>query len=205
MTTPAPIQLLARVRVSVLTIDMESFSRPEHDDWAQVRLRARLYRALHETLRQLPGRAATGCDVHDRGDGALVLIPSVVTLTDVVRVTVRELPRALSKSNAGQSERIRIRGAIHAGWATYDRYGVSGTAINYVCHLQQSDVLRQRLAGAPGDVVIVLSDDVFTEVVQRGGWSPPPPGLEPMAFVTKRAKTRGWVYVSEPATSGAVL
>jgi tetratricopeptide (TPR) repeat protein len=160
--------LAPAVHRAIVGVDVEGFGdrRRTHPD--QVAVRDGLYQALERAFT----RAGIGweqCYHEDRGDGALILIPSEVPKTLLAQGVPAELAAAAGDHNlaCGQRARIRLRLAMHAGEIHHDQHGVTGTAINTTFRLLEAKPLKQALRGSPGTLAVIASRWFFEEVIRH--------------------------------------
>ncbi|WP_406630025.1 hypothetical protein [Amycolatopsis sp. WGS_07] len=137
--------------------------------------------------------------VVDRGDGAVMLVrpgdevPKTLLLTSVVPAMARLLAEFNATGWFGSEVRLRV--AVHADEVHYDRRGPFGEGLDIACRLVDSSVLRRALRGAPGPLVLAVSDS-FHRAVIRHNFA----GIDPNAFkrdVLVRIGGRrvpGWIH-----------
>ncbi|WP_165495169.1 tetratricopeptide repeat protein [Actinomadura roseirufa] len=153
---------------SIVCSDIEGFGDPRRTDRDRVVARRGLYRALSEAFdgSGIPWRT---CHHEDRGDGALILVPSEVPkeilITDLPRRLAAEL--AVHNRDRDGPARIRLRVAVHAGEIREDEHGVIGSAINLAFRLLDAEPFKRILAGSPGALALTVSDWFYTEVVRH--------------------------------------
>jgi hypothetical protein len=150
--------LIPAVHRAIVCVDVEAFGDRRRTNPDQVAVRDGLYRALSQAFDR-SGICWEDCYHEDRGDGALILIPSEVPKSLLVTDLLRELAAALSEHNQAheQQERIRLRLAVHAGEIQHDAHGVAGTAINVTFRLLEAAPLKRALAESPGVLAVVAS------------------------------------------------
>jgi tetratricopeptide (TPR) repeat protein len=163
MNTLAPA-----VHRTIVGVDVERFGdrRRTHPD--QIAVRDGLYQALERAFTRA-GIDWERCYCEDRGDGALILVPSEVPKALLAQGVPVELAAAAADHNLARDQRarIRLRLAMHAGEIHHDRHGVTGTAINTAFRLLEAEPLKQALAGSPGTLAVIASRWFYEEVIRH--------------------------------------
>src|ERR1700733_415571 len=172
---------------------MEGFGDRRRTNPDQVVARDGLYRALSQAFTR-SGMCWEDCYHEDRGDGALILIPSDVPKSLLVTDVPRELAAALSEHNQAHARqaRIRLRLAVHAGEIHYDAHGVAGTAINVAFRLLEAAPLKRALAGSSGVLAVIASRWFFEEVVRHAPASSPA-SYRRVPIAVKETQGSAWI------------
>jgi hypothetical protein len=93
-----------------------------------------------------------------------------------------------------QSTALRIRAVIHAGEVHYDERGCFGEAVDLSFRLLESPELKRRLARSDAPLVLVVSEEIYSSVVQHGYDGIDHLGFEPLVHVQMAGRRhRGWV------------
>lgn len=156
------------VHRTILIVDVEGFGHPQRTNRDQVTVRVGVYRAL-EAAFLAAGIPWEGCDIEDRGDGVFVLAGADVPKATFVDALPRALATALRRHNSTHldTERIRLRMALHAGEITYDDFGVTAKSINLAFRLLDAPQLKAALAESPGVLALIVSSWFYNEVVRH--------------------------------------
>jgi hypothetical protein len=187
----------------IVVIDIEnSTGRPNP---VKGELRRYLYLLLDEALR-LTGITAGHLEPFiDRGDGVLILIrphddvPKTLVLGRLLPV----LTALLNKYNEAMSQQpdhcLRLRAVVHAGEVHGDGRGFYGDDIDAACRLLDSPRLRQTLLeSAESPLVLAVSEEIFTGIVQQGYLEPG--AYQPLGQIrVGQRNRRGWIHVQAPA------
>jgi hypothetical protein len=181
----------------IVAVDVEGSTTRTNP--AKGRLRAVMYELFQATMR-LSGISK---DLHDplfdRGDGAMLLIHPVDELpkTLLLNTFIPALSLLLTEHNKKSPETgFRLRCAVHAGDAHFDRWGVFGEAIDLTCRLLDAPELKAKLAETTAPLVLVVSDDIHRWVVSQGYDGIDGVSFEPLVWVRVRERRhRGWVHV----------
>lgn len=160
LNIPDPIRRLAMV------VDLEKYSGL--GDRAQFVAQRRLFWATASAM-HAAGLDPSRAEVQPTGDGQLFLLPTDTREHRAVRLIVH-LNEALFRVNTvkGESGRLRMRAALNVGLIYPNgATGFPGHAVNEMCRLVDSDVLRRALRDSPGDIALIvrpeLHRDLFTE------------------------------------------
>jgi hypothetical protein len=181
------------VHRAIVCVDVEGFGDRRRTNPDQVAARDGLYCALSQAFAR-SGMHWEDCYHEDRGDGALILIPSDVPKSLLVTDVPRELAAALSEHNQAhdQPARIRLRMAVHAGEIHHDAHGVAGTAINVTFRLLEAAPLKRALAGSSGVLAVIASRWFFEEVIRHTPASGPA-SYRRVPIAVKETKDSAWI------------
>jgi hypothetical protein len=180
---------------SFLVVDVASFGA--RDDRFQLQIRRGLARLLDQAFEDA-GLVLDDCDVEDRGDGKIVLIPSTVTKMRLVDPLLARIAVQVRQHNdmSSESGRIRLRLALHAGEVARDDNGWSGTELNTACRLVNSGPLREVVAEhADAPLVVVVSDLIYSNVVRHGHGAVRPEEYRRIEIREKELADVAWVHV----------
>lgn len=186
------------VHRSVMVVDVERFGDRSRTNLNQLAVREGLYRALTDAFRQ-SGIVWENCQIEDRGDGALVLIPPDVSKTCLVTSLPAALVATVSRHNAAccEAERMRLRVALHAGEIYRDSHGVAGAAINHTFRLAEASELKSILALSPGVLALIVSDWLYKAIVRHDP-SAAPDSYRRIRVAVKETTAVGWIRVPDP-------
>ncbi|MFI6584163.1 hypothetical protein [Embleya sp. NPDC050493] len=135
-----------------------------------------------------------------QGDQEFAVLPPDTHESVIVGDFVRHLAGCLAERNANvpTRDRLRLRMAVHVGVARPAALGHAGQTPIAVARLLDAPVLKRVLAQTrTTDLVVIVSDSVFQDVVRLRE-----NGLDPEQYtrITVRAKefdSHGWVHVPE--------
>ncbi|WEV26348.1 hypothetical protein OYE22_14955 [Streptomyces sp. 71268] len=151
-----------------LVISVDARRSGEYEDADKPSMRAQLYRVLEAAF----GQARVARDaVHleDRGDGVLASVASRVPVTRLLGLWLVEVHEHLRHENRGLSRPLGLRVGLHVGPVRHDERGISGRAVDLACRLADSPVARALLDAERADLVLVVSDALYEDVVRGGG------------------------------------
>jgi class 3 adenylate cyclase len=185
---------------SILMADIEQFGRKVWTDTIRFRLRERFYQLLDYAL-----DAAT-IEVKetyraDTGDGVLLLVTAAVSTNRLLYPLIPVLAERLAAANkaAAPSERLRLRLVVHAGRVIKDSHGYTSEAINHASRLLDAQAGRAILDAVPqAQVVLLVSEQIYQDVVKHGFEGIDPDGYQPVQLQNKETETRAWVHVPGP-------
>ena len=191
------------VHRAILVVDVEGFGDPARTSLDQLAIREGLYRALAQAFAE-GGIGWDSCVSEDRGDGALILVPSEVPKALLVTGLPGLLAAAVSAHNTGcgMLERMRLRMALHAGEVYRDAHGVAGAAVNHAFRLAEAPELRSALAVSPGVLALIVSDWFFGEVVRHDP-AAGPGSYRRVNVIVKETAATGWIRLFDPGAASA--
>jgi hypothetical protein len=141
-----------------------------------------------------------------RGDGELAVLPEATDVAHVVGAFSERLHDTFAELNAARPARSRLRAriAFHHGTLAAGPFGPAGDAPVVVSRLLDAEQLRRALARRPEhDLVVAVSDTLFTDVVRTGFCRLDPLDFEAIQVVAKGITYRG--HVHRGPTGGRVL
>ncbi|GAA2573614.1 cyclic nucleotide-binding domain-containing protein [Actinomadura fulvescens] len=190
---------------SILLTDIAGFGGHGRDDDDRMVVRDSMYEMLQDAF---AGSGLGEADYYqeDRGDGALIIVPPDTPTRSVVDPTLARLEAALRRHNrrAGEATRLQLRVALHVGPVTWDRRGVSGTAIIQTARLLEAPVLKSRLAETGADLGFIASTFVYETVIQQGPGFVDPACYLPVEIKVKESALTGWMYLAGGSALRAV-
>jgi len=136
--------------------------------------------------------------LQQQGDGELAILPHDQPEPIVVDEYVRHLAQALTAHNAkaAPESRIRLRMAIHYGAAMHADNGYAGQGVVAVSRLVDSLPVREALTAAPGaDLAVILSRQVFEDIVRQGHVSFKASDFTQVRVQVKEYTDEAWVIV----------
>lgn len=134
------------------------------------------------------------------GDGELAVLPGDVDIVTVVGLFAPALERALAAMRTAASARppLRVRLALHHGALILGpeaSFGPAGDAPVVVSRLLDARPLRRYLTVHPErSVALIVSDQIFREVVCSGFCALPPTDFQPIRTTVKGVIYHGHVY-----------
>jgi class 3 adenylate cyclase len=149
---------------SLVAVDIERYSG--RDNLGHLELRKALRQVCDEAFARIGASPEAS---QDQGDAFLILIRPDVAKARLVSDLVRELVIALRLSNRNwlPEARMRLRVALHAGEVLPDGAGYGGESIVAVMRLLDADPLRNALKTAPDDLAVIVSDQIYRDVVRQ--------------------------------------
>jgi class 3 adenylate cyclase len=157
-----------RRAVTLVAFDIAGFGRRGPGE--QARFRRRLFAAAGLITHQLGGWLA--CEVLDRGDGVLVVLPTSVDSLQLLREALPEIAESIDADNrASGDDAMILRCVVHKGRAERDRWGWVGEDVNMVFRLLDSRTLRlrrqQRDERSP--LAVAISEAIYLDAGERLG------------------------------------
>lgn len=162
------VELSPGVRRVVVAVDVERYSR--HLNTVQFGMQDRLRTVLRAALSRARV-ARRRVEFQESGDGQLLVLPPGVDEAQVVPGFLRGLLTALDTDRqiCGETPNLRIRVALGQGVVHRGAMGYVGRVVVAVSRLVDADVVRAELrAVADADACLIVSDDLYRDVVMQG-------------------------------------
>ena len=158
----------------IVVVDAESFTHPARTNTDLMAVRAGIYKILRNAL-DGAGIPWADCESQDRGDGAIVLISPIYPKLRLFCPLPTLLRGEILKYNAGTAPTswIGLRVAVHAGEVSEDGRGFVGSAVNFACRVVDSQAVKDFHASAASLVTMVVSAEVFNDVVRHDAAAEP--------------------------------
>ncbi len=181
----------------VVAVDVEGYSKLDALDQSlvQSRLGEVLDAAAHNS-----GLDRSQWYRQVRGDGELAVLPADADAAWVIAHFTEEVARALrGLRRAGTPMRMRL--AMHCGTLTAGRFGLVGQAPIVTCRLLDSRVVRRALATGDSDLVLVISERLYDDVVLTRFHELDPSRFHATRFSTKGCSYAGYLCDGEPRSA----
>ncbi len=191
MTTSSPAADREGRISGLFAVDIASFGWHHND--AQCQLRAAMYELLEDVFPRA-GIPLDECSVEDRGDGALVVIPSAIPVMRVLGPLPELLGERLRTYNRFSSSRVcmRLRAAAHVGCVSRDDRGSMGDAVVRLFRMLNAEPFRDFLAGSGADLALAVSDYVYDSLISQHPRLVDPNAFQPLAIQVKETKMLAW-------------
>ncbi|MFJ9111073.1 hypothetical protein [Streptomyces sp. NPDC102283] len=177
-----------------LVISVDARRSGQYGDAEKPRMRERIYQVLENAFAQ----AGVGRDtVHmeDRGDGVLVSVPGRIAVTRLLGLWMVEVHENLREVNPSLLVPLGLRVAMHVGPVRHDSRGISGRAVDLTCRLADSSVARQLLDREQADLVLVVSESLYVDVVSAGGKFIEPARFSSARLALKDGEATAWFHL----------
>ena len=186
---------LARRHMSMVLVDVEKSGNPARIDGHQLETHQGLYGVLEQAFASshVPWKR---CETEDRGDGAMVLVPSDVSKNRLAAVLPGQLLAALERHNSsGPPEaRVRLRMALHAGEVHSDALGHFSDSLNVGFRLLDNAETKKALRGSSGLLAVTVSDLIYQDVI-RHDINAFPQEYRRIEFSRKEKSATAWVRI----------
>ncbi|WP_030810834.1 hypothetical protein [Streptomyces sp. NRRL S-337] len=177
-----------------LVISVDARRSGEYDDAEKPQMRARIYRVL-ETAFSHAKVARDAVHMEDRGDGVLLSVAGRVSVTRLLGLWMVEVRENLREENRGLRVPLGLRVGMHVGPVRRDDRGVSGRAVDLACRLADSPVGRQLLDAERADLVLVVSESLYEDVVRSGGKFIEPTRYSRARLALKEGAVNAWFHL----------
>lgn len=181
----------------IVVADVEGFGDPRRTGPHQRAVRDGLY-AMMTAAFAAAGLVWEDCYHEDRGDAVFVLVPAEADKAVFVEAALPALVTRLRVHNDThpESQRIRLRVALHAGEVGYDTHGVTSASLTLAFRLNDAPPLKAALAASPGVLAVIASDWFFDDVVRHTPGAAPAT-WRPFVVTVKESDTTGWVTLPD--------
>ncbi|BDM73659.1 hypothetical protein HEK616_71460 [Streptomyces nigrescens] len=177
-----------------LVISVDARRSGEYDDVDRPRMRARIYRIL-ETAFNHAKVARDAVHMEDRGDGVLLSVAGRIAVTRLLGLWMVEVRENLRDENRGLRVPLGLRVGMNVGPVVRDGRGVSGRAVDLACRLADSPVGRQLLDAERADLVLVVSESLYEDVVRSGGKFIEPARYSRARLALKEGAVTAWFHL----------
>jgi|SRR5580693_8395926 hypothetical protein len=179
----------------VFAVDIAGFTRPDRDDDIRLFLREELYRILERAFDR-SGVPWTSCFHEDRGDGVLVVVPPEFAANGIIDPLPERLRSLIRRHNhvTRDAAQMQLRAAAHLGPVDHDGYGFVGTDVDFLFRMLEARPLRDALTSTGADLVLIISDYVYRNIVSRHPSLVSPAAFRLVRFQVKYTKTAAWIY-----------
>jgi hypothetical protein len=196
MNTPMhPHERFPVTHTTVLATDIVAFGQRYRHIRAQLDVRQLMYELLTGAF-GMAGLSWRDCYREDRGDGTLVMTPPDIEPGQFLDPLIYHLTALLRRHAwpTGNRPPLRLRMAVHYGCVYYDAHGVTGHTLTHLFRLLEAPTFKKALSMSQAPFGAVISDQLYTDVLQRGGI------ISPAAYThiwlsCKETRTRGWLWL----------
>ncbi|GGV06987.1 hypothetical protein GCM10010275_53760 [Streptomyces litmocidini] len=157
--------------------------------------RAAMYAAFDEAYGSVGVEPGT-FHQEDRGDGILTALRPDVPPRLMVGRWIDTLYESLRAHNTGRSPRLRLRIGMNAGLVAQDAHGLVGRAVDLAARLCDSAPAKRIMAESQEvDLLVVVSDWLYGNVVAEGGRYVEPTHYRPARVRSKETDETAWFHV----------
>lgn len=174
-----------------LVISVDARRSGEYDDVDKSRMRAQIYRVLEAAFAHAKV-ARDALHLEDRGDGVLVSVAGHIAVTRLLGLWMVEVHENLRGENRALRVPLGLRVGMHVGPVRHDERGIAGRAVDLACRLADSSVARQLLDAEGADLVLVVSDSLYADVVSSGGKFIEPAHYSSARLQLKEGEVTAW-------------
>jgi hypothetical protein len=135
-------------------------------------------------------------DRQNAGDGLHLVLPARAQVHQALPTLLRQADEHLRSDNRGNDDRIRIRLAAGVGTIGLAELGFAGRTIVELGRLLDSRVLHRAVTDHPdADLVVLVSDRLYGDVVQEGHEGLGPDEFAPVRVRVKEYTGTAWLWV----------
>lgn len=187
-----------------LVISVDARRSGEYDDVDKPRMRARIYRVLEAAFTHAKV-ARDAVHMEDRGDGVLLSVAGRIAVTRLLGLWMVEVHESLRDENRALRVPLGLRVGMHVGPVRHDGRGISGRAVDLACRLADSPVARQLLDAERADLVLVVSESLYEDVVSSGGKFIEPARYSSARLELKEGVVTAWFHLPGRAAPAVPL
>ncbi|TCO60767.1 hypothetical protein EV192_103342 [Actinocrispum wychmicini] len=165
----------------------------------QMVVREGLYHTL-QTAFDESGVPWQDCQLEDRGDGALILVPPEYPAHWLADRWPDRLLTHLRRYNAIHAEeaRMRLRVSLHSGEVSENEQGVASQAINTAFRQLDAQQAKVALRASGGTLALIASDEFFHDVIKQEP-AAAPASYQQIAVAMKDSRTLAWLRLLDAA------
>jgi hypothetical protein len=138
------------------------------------------------------------CEVEDRGDGKLILMPLGVDNTKLADLLPSRLVAWLRRHNAvyRPEAQVQLRVALHEGEVREDDQGVLSAAVNLAFDLVDAPEAKSILRSTPSVLALIASDHFYQDVIFHDP-AADPRSYRQISVQAHEASTVAWLCMPE--------
>lgn len=154
------------LRKTIIVVDVANFTDPARTIWHQSVVLSGLHNVLRSAFSEAGVQLDT-CDVHDRGDGKLILMPLGVDNTKLADLLPSRLVAWLRRHNAvyRPEAQVKLRVALHEGEVREDGQVVLSAAVNLAFDIVDAPEAKSMLRSTPCALALIASDHFYQDVI----------------------------------------
>lgn len=178
---------------TIVVADVAGFTDPARTELHRRVVHQRIYAVLEQAMTEAQVDWSA-CEVEDRGDGAMILVPPEVPKTRLADQLPGRLLAGLRRNNSMYAEEaeIRLRVGFHYGEVVKDRYGMVGDALNFAFRILDAQPAKSALKDSGGVLALIASAPFYQEVV-RPDPAAEPDDYEEIQVSVKKTEATAWL------------
>ena len=184
---------------TIVVVDVAGFTDPARTMAHQIDVHQSLYKLIGQAFDE-SGLDLDKCEVGDRGDGMMILLPAAMPKIRLADRLPHRLLAGLKRHNATRSAAatFKLRVALHAGEVHANKHGVVSPAVNLAFRIVEAQEAKQALRHTDDVLAIVASDHFYQEVIAAD------PAANPERYRTipvdvKQTRTTAWLLLPDGA------
>lgn len=152
---------------AIMVVDVAGFTTGRRL-WDMVEVQEGVYDLLREAFAS-SGIPWDSCDIEDRGDGPMILIPASVSKTRLTDQFADRVVAELRRYNAAHRAEasVQLRISLHFGEVVQNRNGVISKAVNTAFRIAEAAPAKAALKESASMVAIIASDLFYHEVIEQ--------------------------------------
>lgn len=196
-------QLPSTQHRTIVVVDVARFTDPSR---TMTHLRA-VQEGLYEVLRTAFAEAGIDleeCQVDDRGDGALILIPPTISKSLLADQLPPRLVAGLLRYNAIHTDeaKVKLRVGLHSGEILLNHHGTISRAVNHAFRILEAAEAKVALASSRGVLALIASTHFFDEVIAQDAGTAPE-AYRRIKVNVKQTSTEAWLRLPDGPVAAA--
>jgi tetratricopeptide (TPR) repeat protein len=182
---------------TIVVVDIAGFTNPMRTEMHQNEMHASLYRVLSRAFGEAGmDLEADGCVVADRGDGALIVMPSAIPKGYLVDRLPDRLVSGVARHNAtyAREASVQLRMGLHFGEVRFNERGVVSPAVNHTFRIVEAEGAKHALRTSGAALAIVASDPFYREVIAQDPAAAPGEYTQ-IPVEVKETSTSAWLLL----------
>ncbi|MGW0944653.1 hypothetical protein ACWD4O_19195 [Streptomyces sp. NPDC002623] len=163
-------------------------------DGAKLRMRRDVYELTDKAFHAV-GVGPALIHREDRGDGFIAALDARVPPARLIGSWLAEVHQGLRPLNEERSRPLALRVAMHVGPVAQDDNGLAGEAMDLVCRLADAEATRAVLERSGRELVCVVTERLYQDVVRHGGRFIEPPAYRAAPVTLKEGPTTAWFHI----------
>lgn len=190
---------------TIVVVDVAGFTDPARTMVHQLAVHEGLYYVLRGAFSEA-GVDLDTCTVEDRGDGAVILVPTGVAKSKLADQLPSRLIAGLRRHNAVHSPEaaIQLRVVLHAGEVYQAGHGAVGQAVNLACRILDASEAKKALKLSTGVLALIASDTFYYDVIVHDP-AADPDSYRQIPVSVKETSTVAWLRLPDGAAPAGVL
>ncbi|TDV52207.1 hypothetical protein [Actinophytocola oryzae] len=182
---------------TIVVVDVAGFTDPSRTVTHLLAVQEGLYDVLGTAFSEA-GIDLGECDVEDRGDGALILLPPTISKSRVADELPARLVAGLHRYNVVHADeaKVKLRVGMHFGEIRRNDHGFVGHAVNHAFRILDAAEAKSALATSRGVLALIASRYFYEEVISQDAGAVPG-AYRQIPVEVKKTSTAAWLRLPD--------